>query len=124
MLPSVFQLKSFRMSLELDHAGLFPVRSIDDRDSTIAKADINAIRGRLVTHVIGIILEVEFCQKTKGSGIVNLHAPVLIRGDIEAFRLRHISNSLRRTQTRDGMDSLAVAQIDYFDAVVAACTDK
>ncbi len=49
---------------------------------------------------------------------------VLIARDENTIELSNVTDALRRAETRDGMNALALPQIDYFNAVVAERADK
>src|SRR4029077_7060472 len=117
--PLFLQDESFRMRCEFDRAHAFSVARVDHADPAIAEADINSPGSDVVTHVIGVVFEVNIAEELPGFGIIKLAEAALVVRDEEPIQFGDVSETLRRSQTSDRVDTLAFLQIDRFDTVVA-----
>src|SRR4051794_3842763 len=84
------QFECFRMCIEFDRSNLFSIGGVDDSDSAAAEAHINSLRGTVIAGVVCIVLKIDFADKLKGSGIIDVaHATVVVCDD-KAVQFRDI----------------------------------
>lgn len=123
-LTALLQLKGFGMCREFDRTDLLSVHCVDDSDASAAKPDVNLLGALVVTNIVGIIFEIQFSNDLKRFSIVNLANPSFVLSNKQTIHVRGITESLRCSETRDGVNALARSQIEYFDRVIAERTNK
>jgi len=112
------------MSGEFNRSNLFSIDSVDDPDSTAAKAHIDSFRRAIVAHVVGVVGKIHLANKLKGIGIIDVANSAFIICDEQAIQLRNKGNTLGRSKTTDRVNALAFVQVDHFDSVVTKRTEE
>ncbi|MEY2574972.1 MAG: hypothetical protein QOF80_459 [Verrucomicrobiota bacterium] len=123
--PSVFlQRKGFRMRRQFDCARPLAVGRVDDRYSTVPEADKNLLRHAIVTHVVGVILQINGADELPRFRIVNLALTAFVVRHEKPILQGKIRQALRCAEAAKGVNTLTLSQIEYFHAVVAQRADE
>src|SRR6478672_493054 len=116
--PAIFlEDERLGMSRKLDRTDLLSVRGVDDRDATVAEANINfAVFG---SDIIRVVAQAKLADRLEGFSIVNFAEAIFVVRDEKTIELRRVTYALWCAETGNGMNPLAFSQINYFNAVIA-----
>jgi len=117
-----FQFECFRVGRELNRSNFFSVSCVENCDAATAKAHINSLGRGIVTHVIGVIFEIDFTEQLKILAVIDIAHPTAIVRDKQTSG--NISNALGRSEAADGMNACALTQIDHLNSVIAERANK
>src|SRR5262249_1916905 len=107
------------MCAEFNGADQFSVGGINNGDASAAKSDVDFFPRFIITDIIGIIFKIQFSYRLERFSIVDpANTPFVICNE-KPIEFWNIGNSLRCPKTRDRVEALALAQIDYLNRVVA-----
>src|SRR6478672_1047056 len=103
----LLQLKGFRVGIKPDITNMVAVFSVDNSETAVAIADIDALSVCIVTNVVGIVGKFYALDALKRRAIEDVARPGLPVGDKDFIELRNEADALRLMQSRNALEMLA-----------------
>src|SRR5215472_4792360 len=97
---------------------------INYRQSTLAISDYDLIRGSIHPDIVGIIVEIDLSGRRIICSQECAHRSITRVGYVKHLHRWHVAHALRLVQSANGVNELAVLQVDYPDAIIAELSNE
>ena len=103
----LLELEGFRMGIEFNITDMVAVFGVDNSETAVAIADIDALSVCIVTNVVGVVGKFYALDTLKRRAIEDVARAGLPVGDKDLVELGTEADALRLMQSRDALEMLA-----------------